>query len=97
MIQHTVVFRWTSESTLDVARLESQLRALAGTVDGVLSYHCGPDLGLREGNVDFAVAAVFSDEEAFLTYANHPVHLQIIENLINPNLDNKYGVQFRVG
>jgi hypothetical protein len=59
-IQHVVVFRWEQAAHPDVGGLARELTAFAATLNGIISYGCGPDLGVRAVNDDFAVAAVFA-------------------------------------
>jgi quinol monooxygenase YgiN len=94
-IQHVVVFRWTPTGTPDAVRLARELTALVASLDGVLAYGCGPDLGLREVNDDFAVAATFADEQALSAYLDHPEHKRITAEQVTPHLAEKHICQFR--
>lgn len=95
-IQHVVVFRWASTATPDPIRLTHDLTGFAATLDGVLTYGCGADLGLREGNDDFAVAATFTDEQALAVYLDHPDHKRITAEQVTPHLAEKHICQFRL-
>jgi quinol monooxygenase YgiN len=94
-IQHVVVFRWAPTGTPDAVRLSRELTALVASLDGVLAYGCGPDLGLREVNDDFAVAATFADEQALSAYLDHPEHKRITAEQVTPHLAEKHICQFR--
>ncbi|MDT7554838.1 MAG: hypothetical protein QOI16_3374 [Pseudonocardiales bacterium] len=94
-IQHVVVFRWAPTGTPDAVRLARELTALVASLDGVLAYGCGPDLGLREVNDDFAVAATFADEQALSAYLDHPEHKRITAEQVTPHLAEKHICQFR--
>jgi quinol monooxygenase YgiN len=95
-IQHVVVFRWEPTATPDAARLARELTEFVATLDGVLAYGCGPDLGLRDVNDDFAVAATFADEQALAAYLDHPEHKQITAERVTPYLAEKHICQFRL-
>ncbi|HEY0813153.1 MAG TPA: Dabb family protein [Pseudonocardia sp.] len=94
-IQHVVVFRWQPTATPDVGRLARALTDFVATLDGVLTYGCGPDIGLRDTNDDFAVVATFADEQALTAYLDHPQHKQITAEQVTPHLAEKHISQFR--
>ena len=95
-IQHVVVFRWAPTATPDPVRLTRDLTGFVATLDGVLAYGCGADLGLREVNDDFAVAATFADEQALAHYLDHPEHKRITAEQVTPHLAEKHICQFRL-
>lgn len=97
MIQHVVMFTWDDEMTDELERqFAAELTALAPKLKGLLSYHAGPDLGLVEGNYDFAVVAQFEDVESYLGYRDHPEHQEIIARLSRPHARTRAAVQFEV-
>jgi hypothetical protein len=49
---------------------------------------------LREGNVHTALVADFPDVEAWRRYADHPVHLAIIEEHVKPWLAARSAAQY---
>ena len=74
----------------------AELTALAPRLRGLLSYHAGPDVGLVEGNFDFAVVADFEDAESYLGYREHPEHQEIIGRLSRPHAKTRASVQYEV-
>jgi stress responsive alpha/beta barrel protein len=54
----------------------------------------GRDLGVQDGNADFALVADFTDQEGLATYANHPDHQAVIQNLIRPILAQREAIQY---
>jgi hypothetical protein len=97
MFHHVVSFRFKpAVSAADVDRLAEDLTAFAASLDGLVSYACGTDLRLREGNDDFAVAAVFDTEEALLGYLTHPRHLDIVARHVTSLVEHKHSAQFAV-
>lgn len=99
-IVHQVAFRFAPEATVQeregaIAALlafEEQVQAMPGYCD----FAVGVDLGLREGNADFAVLAVFDSVEAFQGYANDEVHQEIIATHIAPVIAERTAVQYEV-
>lgn len=96
MIRHVVLFTWTDGMTEEMERqFAAELTALARKL-GVPSYHAGPDVGLVEGNFDFAVVADFDDAESYLVYRDHPEHQDIIGRLSRPNTKSRASVQYAI-
>ena len=98
MIRHVVLISWVPEVTAEqVRRVETELNALKPLIGGLRDYQIGPDLGIIEGNADFAVVGDFSDEESYLLYRDHPAHRKVIEEAINPIARQRVAVQYRLG
>lgn len=98
MIRHVAVFRWkpgTSEAA--VARVTEGLRALPALVPSLRAYDVGPDLGLAEGQWDYAVVADFDDAEGFAAYRANAAHRAVLEERILPILGSRAAVQFDLG
>jgi len=70
------------------------LRELAASIPAIKAYACGPDAGINQGALDFAVTADFDDEAGYVSYRDHPGHRDIITRLINPITDQRFGTQF---
>ena len=49
MITHVVAIRWKPEMPAEhVELIRTSLVALVPQIDSILSYHCGPDLGVGD-------------------------------------------------
>jgi hypothetical protein len=95
MIRHVVVFRWTDEATRDQKeRVATELSRLPAIVPTVRAYRIGDDLGLNEGNFDFAVAADFDDADGYLAYRDNPEHQAIIAEFIRPIIAQRAAIQY---
>src|SRR5208282_259328 len=81
MIRHVVMFRWTPEAT---GGQKQQVAAELRLLPALRAYHVGPDLGLVEGNFEFAVVADFDDLEGYQVYRDNPEHREIIGKFIQP-------------
>ena len=96
MFRHVVVFRFkpgTSDQQVDA--IERGLAGLPARLPEMRSYAYGRDLGIREGNGDFAVVAEFDDEAAWLVYQQDEEHRRVIEQLIVPVTAERHAVQLR--
>ncbi|WP_420452203.1 Dabb family protein [Ilumatobacter sp.] len=97
MLRHTVLFAWNDDVTADdVAEIASGLDRMAHVVDGIEAYRHGADLGLAEGNLDYAIVADFSTADAYAAYRDHPDHQDLIATTIRPHVSRRVGVQFEL-
>jgi hypothetical protein len=93
-VVHIVTLTFRPESAESaVGELAAALDELGPHTNAILFQH-GPDLGIREGNADYAINAVFTDEETFLAYMASPQHQRIIRELVTPHLQSRSAVQF---
>ena len=78
MINHIVTFTWKDGVTdADVAAVSEQLRSLPDRVEALEGYAFGPDLGLTDGNGDFAVVATVAGVDGLRAYLEHPDHVPV--------------------
>ncbi len=94
MTTHVVLFRWQPGTPPErVAALGAALDAMVPEVPTIRSYRHGADLGLAEGNWDYAVVATFDDENGFVAYRDHPVHVAVVDGHVRPILAEAARVQ----
>ena len=94
MIRHCVLLTLidgVDDATL--SRLESTLADLA-QLPMINAYRFGRDLGLAEGNVDFAIIADFATEADYQAYAQDPTHLAVLAEHIKPLVAERKALQF---
>jgi hypothetical protein len=97
MLRHVVLFSWTEDTDQETREATlAALRRLPEEVGGMTSFAIGPDLGLREGNLDTALVADFPDVEAYRAYATHERHLAVIAEHVTPHLAARSSVQYEV-
>ncbi len=95
MIRHMVLFRWIPEATQQQKqRVVTELGRLPALLPTLRAYRIGPDLGLVEGNFDFAVAADFDDLDGYLAYRDNPEHRAVIAEFIQPIAAQRAAVQY---
>jgi Stress responsive A/B Barrel Domain len=95
MIRHVVIFRWIAEATEEQKQqVAAELRRLPALLPVLRAYHVGPDLGLVEGNFQFAVVADFDDLEGLQVYRDNPEHREIIAKFIQPMAAQRAAVQY---
>ncbi len=97
MLRHIAMFRLKDdapEGTLE--RLSEGLSRLSRSISGISTYRYGRDLGLREGNFDFAVVADFENAETFASYVKHPDHQAFIQDQLTPVVAERVALQFEL-
>jgi Stress responsive A/B Barrel Domain len=88
----TLTFRPDIAATV-ISKLAAALDDLSRQSNAITFQH-GTDLGIQGGNADYAITAVFNDEDAFRTYMACWQHQQIISDLVTPHLQARSAVQF---
>jgi Stress responsive A/B Barrel Domain len=97
MIRHVVTFRWKPETTADdIAAVEAGLRELPAAISEIQHYTFGRDLGINDGNFEFAVVADFASTDDYLVYRDDPQHRGLIEERIRPHVAERVAIQFDV-
>lgn len=96
MFTHVVTFVWRDDVPAGHAlHAQENLYRYAETLQGCISYTCGPDAGINEGNADFAVVAVFEDEAAWHAYDTADEHNRIRAEIFRPWVTSRSAVQIR--
>ncbi|MGD9990251.1 Dabb family protein [Pseudonocardia sp.] len=96
MIRNVVV--GTVKDGVTTEQIEEALAAIrAMKVPGVeLNAVTGVDLGLRDGNADFAITVDLADEEAYKVYDADDEHNRIRRELFAPISASIQRIQFRL-
>jgi Stress responsive A/B Barrel Domain len=94
-IRHLVLMRFhEGTDAVAIQALADGLRALPDKIPAIAAYQVGPDIGLADGNWDFAVSADFETVDDFHSYRAHPDHVAVIDELIQPHVAQRIAVQF---
>ncbi len=95
MVRHVVLFRFNPETPeADKQSLRDGLSELPTAIKEIQRYEFGDDLGVADGNFDFAVMAEFASAADFKAYAAHPRHLQLVTELVRPILAERAALQY---
>lgn len=94
-VRHVVLFTW-AEGTLtqQIDAVRAGLASLPGIIPQIVDYRFGSDLGINEGNAEFAVVADFASRDDYLVYRDHPAHRQLISDLVTPIVQRRLAIQF---
>lgn len=91
------MFRWVAGVTADeVLRVSARLNELPAAIPEIAQYRHGPDAGINEGNFDYVVVADFISTEDYLVYRDHPIHRQVITDVLSPLIATRSAVQYHV-
>ena len=97
MFRHVVLFRFKDGSDPNTvnAALDGLLD-LPKQIDEIRAYTVGRDVGLAEGNFDAGIVADFDDQAGFVTYRDHPLHVEHAKNRLGPLIADRAAVQFEL-
>jgi hypothetical protein len=97
VIRHCVLLRFDDQATAEQRQaLLDGLATMPDAIDTIERYDFGPDATGADGNWDLAVTADFADTDAYLEYAGHEAHVQLISERIKPILAARAAVQFEI-
>ena len=97
LIRHVAMFRWKeSADGPAIQAFATGLSAMPGAIPEILRYEHGDDLQLSPGNADYVLVADFATVEDYRTYAQHPDHVEFIENRVKPILESISRVQYHL-
>ena len=89
------MFRWIPEAAQEQKqRVTAELSRLPALLPVLRAYHMGADLGVDQGNFDWAAVADFDDREGYLTFRDNPEHRAIIAAHIRPIIAERAAIQY---
>jgi hypothetical protein len=95
MLRHVVMFRWRDGTTPEhLKAIEEGLGGLPAAIPELRAYTFGGDIGVNEGNFDFAVVADFHDADDYVAYRDHPLHQAVLAERIRDHVADRAAVQF---
>jgi hypothetical protein len=94
MFLHIVLFKWKEGTTQAQAdAVEAAMAKLPGEIPALKALHMGSDLKFRDGNADWALAALFENQEDWQAYQVHPAHQAVVKELAAPIVANRTAIQ----
>ena len=95
MFRHIALLQFVpSVTSRDIDAIGAALAVLPSRIPQLRDYRFGRDLGLAEGNHEFAVVADFDDHDGYVVYRDDPEHQRILAELIRPVLASRAAVQY---
>lgn len=97
MFRHVVMFKWRpGTDSAEVENVRRRLDELPRAISEISAYRHGPDAGVNTGNFDYVVVGDFADAQAYLAYRDHPVHQQLITEVLAPLIAERSAVQYEL-
>lgn len=97
MVRHVVLMRFRQSSPPGTGAAAVQgLQALAAEIPEIQAMSTGLDLGVVSNGCDLALVVDFASSADYLVYANHPAHLRVVEELIDPFVVQRERAQIAV-
>jgi len=94
VFRHMVMVRFADDATDEQKEaMRAGMRRLPELIPEIRDYRFGDDLGLRDDNFDFGIAADFDNKADYLVYRDHPDHQKVIADLIAPIITARAAVQ----
>ncbi|MFZ0132743.1 MAG: Dabb family protein [Desulfobacterales bacterium] len=82
MLSHVVSMKFRPEVTkTDIDELDRMLEELPNIIVEIQMYEFGRDVLHTGRSYDYALVALFANEEALQRYQKHPDHLKVLEKL----------------
>jgi len=95
MFRHVVMFKWRpGTGPAEVENVRRRLDELPRSIPAISVYRHGPDAGVNSGNFDYVVVGDFADVRGYLEYRDHPVHQQLITEVLAPLIAERAAVQY---
>jgi hypothetical protein len=91
------MFTWKPDATEEQKKqVGEELSRLPGIIPSLKAYSMGTDIGVNEGNWQFAATADFDDLDGYLAYRDDPTHQAIIKEHIRPIIATRAAVQYEL-
>ncbi|MGZ4690269.1 MAG: Dabb family protein [Gaiellaceae bacterium] len=95
--RHVVTLVFRADATDEqIAAVTDALGALPAQIPEIVEYRFGPDLGISDGNHQFAIVADFDSIDGYLAYRDHPAHQAVLADRIRPILEVRAAVQYGI-
>lgn len=94
MFRHCVLFRWNPDVSDEALESIRQGFEHLREITEVVSLAHGPDVGVRDGNFDYALIVDFNSQADYKVYAGDEDHRRFIAEVMAPNVSERAGAQF---
>ena len=89
------MFKWNEDVTAEhVSSVAAALDSLVDGIPEIKGYKHGPDAGLSDQNFDYVVIGDFDSADDYIVYRDHPLHQQMIAELIAGRIVTRSAVQY---
>jgi len=92
MIKHVVILTLKENSPLKEIR--ERIIDLKNHIREIIEIEVGIDINFDQNPSDISIIAIFKNIKDLEIYANHPKHLEVINNYIKPHLKKRCVVDY---
>jgi len=98
MIKHIVMWKLKEmapgQKAVVMEKIKTELEALNGQIDGLVSLEVGIDFLQAESSYDLVLLSVLTSKEALTTYQAHPLHQRVAVNIVQPVVSSLLAVDY---
>ena len=97
MVKHMII--WKYKDGVDPAetgkKIKAALEGLVGKIDGLIKMEIITNK-LPSSSGDLMMDSTFESEAALMAYQSHPLHLEVANGLVRPNVDVRLSLYYEV-
>ncbi len=98
MVKHMIIWK-LKEEIIDKSKLASDIKValegLEGKIDGLIEMKILTEK-LESSSGDIMMDSTFRDEKALKEYQKHPLHQEIANGLVRPNVQTRLSFDFDI-
>ncbi len=98
MVKHMIIWKLKEEildKTMVVKNIKDGLEGLEGKIDGLIKMNILTEK-LESSSGDIMMDSIFRDEEALKEYQRNPMHVEIANGLVRPNVQTRLSFDFEI-
>ncbi len=98
MVKHIIIWKLKNEvSDKDacIKEIKTSLENLVGKIDGLTEMHILTEK-LPSSSGDIMMDSTFESAEALQNYQKHPLHVEIANSKVRPNVDTRLSLDYEV-
>ena len=98
MVKHIIVWKLTEniENKAEVKKaIKTALEDLVGKIDGLTEMKILTE-GFESSSGDLMMDSTFADNEALKAYQKHPLHQEVANGVVRPNVENRLSFDYEV-
>ena len=98
MVKHMIVWKFkdeVEEKSAKAASIKEALEGLVGKIDGLLAMHIHT-AALESSSGDLFMDSTFESREHLASYAVHPLHVAVADNLVRPFMSLRLSFDYEI-
>ena len=98
MIKHMIIWKikdGCEDKTAVKENVKRELEALTGQIEGLIEMHIITEK-LPSSSGDLMMDSLFENEEALRAYQKHPLHQNVANTFVRPNMENRLSLDYEI-